>query len=275
MTYDLGRLDGPVLVFGGPYGNLAATEALVRQTKILAIPPQRTICTGDVVAYCAEPEETIRLIRNWGIQVVKGNCEEALSRRAPDCGCGFDEMSTCSTLSVEWYRHTDARVSVESRAWMATLPLSLRFALNDKSFFVVHGGTEKMNRFLFASQTQELKEELSLTRDIVVAGHCGIPFARRFGENLWLNAGVIGMPANDGTSDGWFMLLEPEERNLRVSWHRLSYDAEVTRRRMIKAGFKSGYEDTILNGLWPRVDVLPAEERARRGIPLVMKALII
>lgn len=67
----------------------------------LAIPPQQVICTGDLVAYCAHPQETVELIRDWGIHIVRGNCEESLASGALDCGCGFEEGSVCSTLSVE------------------------------------------------------------------------------------------------------------------------------------------------------------------------------
>jgi predicted phosphodiesterase len=266
---DLGNLDGPVLVFGGPHGNLAATEALRALSETFGFAPERTICTGDMIAYCAEPEETVRLVREWGISVIMGNCEEALASSAPDCGCGFDEGSTCSALSVEWYRHADERVSDKSRAWMAALPRALRFELNGKSILVVHGGVSRINHFLFASDTKEIRGELALAgTDMVLAGHCGIPFGQRYGEKAWLNAGVIGMPANDGTTDGWFMLLEPEGRRVKATWHRLAYDAETTRRRMMEAGLRAGYAETVLSGLWPSEDVLPEKEKTLRGLPL-------
>ncbi|MCD6580335.1 MAG: metallophosphoesterase [Desulfuromusa sp.] len=95
---DLGCLTGPMLVFGGPYSNLAATQAMWQQAEELAIPPERVICTGDLIAYCSEPQETLQLVRDWGIAVVQGNCEESLGKDAADCGCGFDEGTTCSLL---------------------------------------------------------------------------------------------------------------------------------------------------------------------------------
>lgn len=64
----------------------------------------QVICTGDVVAYCAEPEATVELLRRWGIHVVLGNCEESLGSGAPDCGCGFETGTVCSALSIDWYR---------------------------------------------------------------------------------------------------------------------------------------------------------------------------
>ncbi len=44
---NLGRLDGPVLVFGGPYRNLAATRAMQKQAERFGLPPARVLCTGD------------------------------------------------------------------------------------------------------------------------------------------------------------------------------------------------------------------------------------
>ena len=88
------RLDGPTLMFGGPYSNLEATRAVLAEARRRQIPPERVICTGDVVAYGADGNATVDLIRSAGIHVVAGNCEEALARRARDCGCGFAQGSS-------------------------------------------------------------------------------------------------------------------------------------------------------------------------------------
>ena len=65
--------DHPLLVFGGPYSNLQATEAIRAEAERLAIPTGNVICTGDVIAYAADPEPASVLIRDWGIAVVAGN----------------------------------------------------------------------------------------------------------------------------------------------------------------------------------------------------------
>ena len=72
---DLGHLDGPVLIFGGPYSNLQATRAVLDQAIARSIAPSHVICTGDVVAYCAQPVETLSEIRRFGCTVVAGNCK--------------------------------------------------------------------------------------------------------------------------------------------------------------------------------------------------------
>ena len=82
----------PVLVFGGCYSNVQATQALLAEARRLGVPPRRMICTGDVIAYGANPRETLALIREAGIATVMGNCEESLAADAGDCGCGFRPM---------------------------------------------------------------------------------------------------------------------------------------------------------------------------------------
>lgn len=274
---DLGELTGTVLVFGGPYSNLAATEALHQVARDLDLPPERVICTGDVAAYCAEPEGTVRLIRNWGIPVVQGNCELSFGTEAADCGCGFEAGTTCSTLATKWYRYTADRIGPDDRDWMRGLPRSLRFQLAGRSVCIVHGGVTRINRFIFPSTPAAVKREEVDTAgtDILVGGHSGIPSAQRLGQRVWLNAGVIGLPANDGTPDGWYMLLEPEADRIRASWHRLPYDAERSRRNLITAGFPGGYAEALRTGLWPGLEVLPPAERSRQGQALRLESLLI
>jgi len=53
-------LRAPLLLFGGPYSNLRALTALRAPAAALGIDAARTNCTGDVVAYCAEPGRRLR-----------------------------------------------------------------------------------------------------------------------------------------------------------------------------------------------------------------------
>ena len=266
---DLGVQEEALLIFGGPYGNLAASRAMRQRARDLGIPPARVICTGDLVAYCAEPAQTVELVRDWGIHVVMGNCEEALGFNEPDCGCGFDSDSQCSTLAVTWYRFADQRVEAGQRRWMRALPRSIDFEIAAKRFRVVHGSLASINEFVFASSDPEVR--LAQLRragvDVVVGGHSGIPFGQPLGERHWLNAGVIGMPANDGGSHGWYLLVEPGQDGILCRWQRLEYDYQASRQTTIAAGMGE-YGEALASGLWPSMDILPEAERAQRGKPL-------
>jgi predicted phosphodiesterase len=265
---------GPLLVFGGPYGNLSATQAMWLRARELGMAPQNVICTGDIVAYCAYPRETVELVRDWGIQVVMGNCEESLGFDEPDCGCGFDAGSQCSTLALAWYRYADSRIDAEQRRWMRGLPRHIDIDYSGARLRVLHGSLSSINEFVFASGDLDAKQRQARAAgvDAIIGGHCGIPFGQRAGDRYWLNAGVIGMPANDGGSHGWYLLLEPAEGGPLCSWHRLGYDYEASREATVAAGM-SEYGEALASGLWPSMDILPAAERGQRGRPLDLPPL--
>ncbi len=273
-TLNLGEFDSPVLIFGGPYSNQSATRAMLTQAQKLSIPPDRTICTGDVVAYAAEPEQTCQLIKNSGIHVLMGNCEESLAENRNDCGCGFEEGMLCSTLSENWYHYAQKKVSDPTRQWMKTLPRTIRFSIAGQSCCVIHGGINQINQFIYASSDCEIKRQqlLQANANIMIGGHCGLPFGQQIDDRLWLNAGVIGMPANDATVDGWYMLIEPVQVGIKVSWNRLSYDYLDCYLKMKTVGLKD-YADTITSGLWPSMDVLPDDERHQQGNRLQYKPI--
>ena len=115
---NLGELHGTLMLFGGPYSNLQATQALRAEAERRCIPPANVICTGDVVAYCAQPNETIAELRDWGIPVVMGNCEESIGAGAGDCGCGFQPGTACDLLSATWYNFTLGVVESDHQQWM-------------------------------------------------------------------------------------------------------------------------------------------------------------
>ena len=261
--------DHELIIFGGPYSNLHASQAMQAEAEKLGIPASHIICTGDIVAYCAHPEETVQLFREWGIQIIAGNCEEQLAAGAADCGCGFEEGSACDQLAKGWYAYANNRVSDESRAWMRQLPSQLSFRYADHRFRVIHGGVALNNRFLFASDRQALLEELSVADcDVIIAGHAGLPFIERLPNGLWFNPGVIGMPANDGTPDCWYGRVRADADGLRMSICRLAYDHQGAAAALRQAGHVDGYAEALVTGLWPSVDVLPPTERAASGARL-------
>lgn len=268
----------PYLIFGGPYSNLQATRAVLAEAARRGIAPERVICTGDVVAYAADAAACCDLMMASGVAVLMGNCEENLAAGAQDCGCGFEEDTACDLLSRAWYAHADAQVTPAHRAWMAGLPRRIDLALPDgRSLAVLHGGATEISRFHFPSAPDVvLAAELAATgADGVIAGHCGIPFARILSAGgLWLNAGAIGMPANDGTPRGWFALLTPMGDGLAVEILPLDYEYRAAATAMRQAGLPEGYAAGLESGLWPSCDVLPPTELSARGMPLAPSPLL-
>ncbi|NJO67664.1 MAG: metallophosphoesterase family protein, partial [Rhodospirillales bacterium] len=230
--------DGPVLVFGGPYSNLEATHAVLAEARQRGIPPRRIVCTGDVVAYCADAAATVDLVAASGIRVVMGNCEESLGFDSDDCGCGFDADTACDALAAMWYRHARQSIGPAHRAWMRGLPRRIDLQIAERRLAVIHGSVSSINRFVFASTpADEKRAEIEASGcDGVIAGHSGLPFTQTIDGRLWHNAGAIGMPANDGTPRGWFSVLSSSGDGLRIDHCPLAYDHETAAAKMRTLG---------------------------------------
>ena len=264
MTHPEIVADAAVLVFGGCYSNRQATEALLAHAAQRGIPPERMICTGDVVAYGADPAATVTLVRDAGVHVVMGNCEEQLAAGAADCGCGFAPGSACDLLSGAWFAHAASALDASALDWMRTLPRRIDLQLGRYRLAVVHGSAGVINEFVFASTAGVVPQGY----DGVVAGHCGLPFTRTVEGRLWHNSGAVGMPANDGTQRVWFSVLSPGPDRLTIEHVAFDYDYRSAASAMRGARLPEGYAGALETGLWPNCDVLPAPELAARGLPL-------
>ena len=231
---------------------------------------ERMICTGDVVAYGADAAATVDLVRSSGCHVVMGNCEENLASGAADCGCGFPADSTCERLSGAWFAHALRQLEPDARAWMGQLPRQLDLRLAGLRLAVIHGGLQQVNQFIFASTAATVKDRqlLSANVDGIIAGHCGLPFSQVIGSRLWHNAGVTGLPANDGTPRVWYSLLVPSGDGLSIEHRAVNYDFTQAAKKMRWARLPEEYARALETGLWSSCDVLPWKEIRERGVSL-------
>lgn len=265
---DLGVLDGPVLLFGGPCSNLRATQALIAVARERGIPAARMICTGDVCAYAAEPEETAQAIIALGCPVVAGNCERAVGGNLPGCNCNFEDGGTCDLLSKQWFDFAKRETSDAAKAWMLATPDSIIFTHAGQRYAAIHGGASNVSTYVWPTDpAKKLEAELALLEektgpvDAVIAGHSGIPFEKMLpGGQRWINAGAIGITPHDGDPRTSYAVLEEG----RVTLHRLDYDHEGTARAMEEAGLTGGYHETMRVGWWPSEDTLPPAMRLGR-----------
>jgi len=271
---NLGHIEAEtLLVFGGPYGNLEATQALFAEAGKLGIAPDHIICTGDIVAYCADPLETSYFLRNKNINIIQGNCEVFLAEDSEECGCGFEEGTACDVLSKSWFSYCRSQINADIKEWFGSLPEHLHFTFGERSFAVVHGSAQNVSEFVFASDSEEkLKDHIQKAGvDCIISGHSGLPFTKIIGDTCWHNAGVIGMPANDGTPRVWYSLITQSDGKIVFEHKSLSYPASKAQAKMKKADLPGGYSQALTSGLWPSLDILPESEARQTGFNLMEK----
>ena len=262
----IGELNGRVLLFGGVYSNLHALEALHAIAIDQSIEASNIICTGDIVAYCAYPAECVAFTQKWGIHTIAGNVELNLLDQSDDCGCNFDEGSRCDVFSKQWYPYAQSKMQKSHLDFLSTIPHHIQFAYNKKKVTVLHGTDENVSGYVFKSTSWSEKKKIldNVESDIVVAGHCGVPFIDKADDKIWINAGVIGMPANDGHTHTWYAILDIED-DIKVNYHKLNYAHQIASQAMKDIDLIPAYAKTLVSGLWDNCDVLPAHETAQQG----------
>ena len=264
---DLGILRGDkLLVFGGVYSNLQALEALKKKAQDWGVAPENTICTGDIIGYCAQPAECVEAIEKWGIRAIQGNVEQNILSGDDDCGCNFKEGGRCDVFSRQWFPYAAAHTTAANRAYLQTLPLHVSFVFGGKKYVVLHGSHQNISEFIFKSTDWAVKKASfdATGADIILAGHCGLPFLDENEGKIWLNAGVIGMPANDGTPTVWYALIDIQA-GFSVQFHRLDYDYQTAQALMLAQPLPKSYAQTLVTGLWDNCEILPPTEAQQQG----------
>lgn len=267
QTKDIGSKSGRMLVFGGVYSNLQSLDKLMQIAEMEQIPAENIICTGDIVGYCAQPEECLQKIKNWGIHSILGNVEIQLRDGEEDCGCNFDDGSRCDLFSRQWYPFAKANVSTSSLDYLHAMPHHIRFEYAGKQCLVVHGHVHETAGYIFKSTAWEEKQKHfdNAGVEVILGGHCGLPFNDTKGSYTWLNAGVIGMPANDGTTRVWYMIVDDKDGKLTFEHISYEYDFAKANQLMKENHLPPQYAKTLITGLWDNCEILPEEETALQG----------
>ncbi len=271
---DLGAIHGKLLFFGGVYSNLQALQAIQQWADANDYNPQNIFFTGDVLGYCAQPLECIDLLKNWKVHCIAGNVEIQVRNNKEDCGCDFSDGGRCDLFSKNWYSYIQSNVDDAAKQWLHTLPHHIQFMYSDKKFVLVHGSWFATSEFIFASTPWTVKQKNfnAAGADVIIGGHCGLPFADQHQNLLWLNAGVIGMPANDGNSAVWFLTLETDEKGkITHAFHQLKYDFQTASNLMREKGLPLSYAQTLVTGIWDNCETLPQWETEQQGKPIHLK----
>jgi predicted phosphodiesterase len=268
------RLSGVrrLAVFGGIYSNhlaLARAIADARERGADAI-----VCLGDLGAFGPSPDRVFPLLREADIPVVRGNYDDSIARGLDDCQCGYTDPRDNHYARLS-YGYTFRNTSAENRRWLAGLPDALRFPLGGLRVLACHGSPRWVNEFLWESQTpthflKKLADDNDC--DVLLGTHTGIHWTRRLGPRTWyVNVGALGRPANDGSTDVWYAMLEVRDAGagdpggaLKVDFVPVRYDHRALAEEMRKERLPEEFVETILTGWWTTcLEVLPGKERAR------------
>jgi predicted phosphodiesterase len=270
-----------VALFGGVYSNHVALRAAIDDASRRGV--ERMVCLGDLGAFGPNPDKVFPLLIDANVACVQGNYDHSIGHDLSDCQCGYTDPADNHYARLS-YRYTYRKTSPRWRPWLRELPRDLRFSIGDlrskdagsvgsspngKSLSVLccHGSPRKTNEFLWESTTPTHHLERlcdTFAADVIVGTHTGLPWTRRLsGGRLWVNCGVLGRPANDGTTRVGYTILDAARPNL-AEYVPLAYDHEALAAEMEAEDLPAPFVETIRAGWWTTcLEILPAKERAR------------
>ncbi len=269
---NLGKLKGKLLMFGGVYGNLQALKKLKKWADENNYCNENIFCTGDILGYCAQPAESIKLLQQWDINIIAGNVELQIRNDEDDCGCDFNSGGRCDLFSRTWYAYTKSKIDDSIKDWLHTTPDNIQFSYAGRNITLVHGSWFHTSEYIFKSTPWSKKQEnFEATKsDVIIGGHSGLPFADSRNNCTWINTGAIGMPANDGTTRVWFVTMHDDDGKAVFQFHPLRYDHKIASALMANNKLPEAYAKTLNTGLWDNCEILPEEETNKQGEKIVL-----
>ena len=250
-----------IAVFGGAYSNPYALGAMLRDARARGC--ERIFNLGDLGGFGAECDAVWPLLTEYGVESIAGNYDIAIGRGDDDCGCGYSSERD-NHFAQLMYDHTKASTSAEFAAWMRALPGELREDIGGVDVHMVHGSPLAVNDFLWESLPDaELRERLTGS-DVLLCTHTGLPWQRELDGTLVVNVGAVGRPANDGTRETWYAVVDLEDGAARAELAPVAYDWRAQAESMRAAGLPEPFVETIESGWWTTcLEVVPPPERSR------------
>jgi putative phosphoesterase len=218
------------------HGNLEALQAVVPFISGL-----QTYCCGDLVGYGANPNEVVQWARDNCAGCVMGNHDEAVV--SGETGW-FNEVAA---KAISWTRD---RISTDNLEYLSSLPTFLRFEVEGRRLFVVHGSPDDpLHEYVHLVTHRDLFERYleDQCADLIALGHTHHPFSARTARGTVFNPGSVGQPRH-GTSGAFYAIVAIEGDGVEVELHRAGYDIGSAASKIYEAGLPKVLGERLFEG---------------------------
>jgi putative phosphoesterase len=209
-----------VLLLGDIHSNWTALSAIQESFDACLV-------LGDIVDYGTDPVPCIDWTQRHATAAVRGNHDHAVAQRvAPRIGGGFRRLAGATRP-----RHWDW-VDPFRMKFLARLPLTKRFTLDNVSYYLVHGSPRDPLDEYVAADPETWRGHLEgIDADLICVAHTHVPINLEIDGRRVINPGSVGQP-RDGDPRAAYVVIEDG----RVSFRRAAYDIDAAIRQMREVG---------------------------------------
>jgi putative phosphoesterase len=219
------------------HSNLEALEAVLDEIGKLKV-----YCCGDIVGYCASPNEVVRALRDIGAVCVLGNHDQA--SLSGDVG----DFNPRAAMAAIW---TSQHISDESRAFLGSLPREVSAEIGGKRLYMTHGSPDDtMWEYVLPSTHSDLFDYYlqKVGADVMALGHTHQAFQwRRDGGGLVFNPGSVGQPRT-GDVRASFAILSVEAGEVQLEIRQVEYDVERAAKKIVESGLPPSLASQLFSG---------------------------
>jgi predicted phosphodiesterase len=237
-----------IAVISDIHANLEALEVCL--AKIDELKTDKLICLGDLVDYCAQPNECIELVRKNADVVLLGNHDEAQFNF--EQAEGFNDYAYISSV------HTRSVIKPEYVDYLKTLPYT--YSLENLLF--VHASPRYPELYRYVLGASAAKSEFSsFSEKVCFIGHSHRPviFAER-DSNVYeaetvndngntryiINVGSVGQPRDGNPKLGFGFI---DSGNCKYYNYRLEYPVKNAYKKIIDEKLSVFLANRILKGI--------------------------
>ena len=185
-------------LLGDIHGNHLALEAVLESAKIRQV--EKLLITGDVVGYYYKPKEVLNLLKEWDIELVRGNHEDMLERAISDSSY----LTEIGKKYGSGLRVAIEEFDIKTLKFFRNLKQKIVIKWPNLDIMLCHGSPWQTSQYVYPDVNEDvLNKYLEFEADVFVQGHTHYPLFKKIKEKLIINPGSVGQPRNGAKGANW------------------------------------------------------------------------
>jgi putative phosphoesterase len=227
-----------IAVISDIHSNLEALASVITHIRLQRI---KTIwVAGDIIGYCASPNEVLQFLRRENAVMIAGDHDQEVLT--------LGDLKFFNEYAQQALIYTNKVLTEENKAFLKTLKETHEETLDNRRIFMVHGSPNNPLKEYVYSTTPDINLLAMLNKvkaDILILGHTHQPFVRRVRGSLVINPGSVGQP-RDNSPTSEYCILDP--MYMQATIQRVKYDINAASKKIISAGLPRYLAERLFQG---------------------------